>query len=356
MFPYWLLYSMVAAGALASPERRDRRASAGAIFVLVGLFLVLFIGLRSHVGTDWGAYARMFEQFRYADVSAIFSVAESEPAYGFVNWLAHQFSLGIWAVNIVCAAIFVYGLLRLARRQPRPWLALLVSVPFLVIVVGIGYTRQSAALGLIMLAFAALEEKRPSKAILLILGAAAFHTSALIVLPIIAFSYARNRLETGALVIFVAVIGYYTLLAPRIDRYSYGYIDQKYEAEGALVRLTMNLIPAVILLLAGRKFQLEPVQKSLWRNIAIVSVGSFVLLFVLGSSVALDRLALYLIPIQLFVFSRLPGAFAKSDTSQLTLTLLVMFYTAAVQFTWLNYANHAEYWLPYDTVLSPDEG
>ena len=34
------------------------------------------------------------------------------------------------------------------RRQPMPWLGLLVAIPYLVIVVGMGYSRQAIALGL----------------------------------------------------------------------------------------------------------------------------------------------------------------------------------------------------------------
>lgn len=354
MFLYWLLFALVATGALTAPERRNWRASPGPLFYVVGVFLILMIGLRYQVGTDWGAYVRMFERIGYLEFANAVALHTSEPAYGLLNWVAQKLQLGIWAVNLTCAAIFTWGLLQLARRQPRPWLALVVALPFLVIVVGMGYSRQSAALGLFMLALVALENRRSSKAIMLIVIAATFHTSALVTLPLIALSYARNRLESGLLLLVAAVIGYYTLIVPRFGRYSYGYIDQTYEAEGALVRLTMNLIPALIFLAARRLFDLDPVQKTLWRNIALIAVLSFALLFVVGSAVVLDRLALYIIPIQLFVLSRLPGPFTRSAGSSLLLTLLIVAYSAAVQYTWLNYANHAKYWRPYQTILTAD--
>lgn len=354
MFPYWLLFTLVAAGAFGGGERRDWKAGAGAMFAIAGLGIVLMVGLRFEVGTDWGAYVRMFEKFRYLDFEDSLSLRTSEPAFGLINWLAHKLQLGVWAVNLTCAAIFTWGLLQFARRQPRPWLALLVAIPFLIIVVGMGYTRQSAALGFFMLALVALENRRSSTAVVLIIVAATFHTSALVTLPLIALSYARNRLQMGLLVILAAVIGYYTLIAPRFGRYSHGYIDQTYESEGAMVRLAMNLIPALIFLVARQRFDLDPVQKTLWRNIALMAVVSFALLFVLGSTVVLDRLALYIIPIQIFVLSRLPGLFAKSDGSSLLQTFFVIIYSATVQFIWLNYANHAKYWQPYRTVLTAD--
>jgi hypothetical protein len=64
---------------------------------------------------------------------------------------------------------------------------------------------------------------------------------------------------------------------------------------------------------------------------------------VVPSSTAIDRLALYIIPLQLAVLSRLPIAFNRSGS----LRLVIMAYSAGVLFVWLNFAKHAEYWLPY---------
>ena len=68
-----------------------------------------------------------------------------------LNWFAGQNELGFWFVNTVCGGIFSYGLIAFARSQPRPWLALAVAVPYLIIVVAMGYTRQAAAIGFVML-------------------------------------------------------------------------------------------------------------------------------------------------------------------------------------------------------------
>ena len=73
-----------------------------------------------------------------------------------LNWFAGQNELGIWFVNTICGGIFSYGLIAFARSQPRPWLALAVAVPYLIIVVAMGYTRQAAAIGFVMLGLSAL--------------------------------------------------------------------------------------------------------------------------------------------------------------------------------------------------------
>jgi hypothetical protein len=60
-----------------------------------------------------------------------------------------------------------------------------------------------------------------------------------------------------------------------------------------------------------------------------------------------DRLALYLIPLQMVVLARLPDAFPHKGRSDLKVILLVVVYSAAIQYVWLNYADNVGAWLPY---------
>ena len=60
-----------------------------------------------------------------------------------------------------------------------------------------------------------------------------------------------------------------------------------------------------------------------------------------------DRLALYLIPLQLIVFARLPMVFGTEGRRNGQLTLAIIAYSALVQFVWLTSADNADYWLPY---------
>lgn len=353
MLPYWLLFSVFAVGAVASADDRRQNPNAGLLFVAAAAAVVLMIGLRYQVGGDWGAYLRMFQYMRFVELSGVFSIPGSEPAYSAISWISYQLGLGIWAVNLTCAAILTWGLLRLARHQPRPWLALVVAIPFLVIVVGMGYTRQSAALGLFMLGLALLIEKRLVWAVFVIIIGATFHTSALVTLPFVAFSYARNRLQMAALIVVAAIFGYFTLLAPQFDRLTYGYIEQEYQAQGAMIRLIMNAVPALIFFAWYRRFAGDdPIQKILWRNLSIIALGSFAAVFFTDATVALDRLALYIIPLQLVVLSRIPTALGATPSFRIVLTIVVMLYSALVQFTWLNYAHHADSWVPYRTVFA----
>ena len=69
------------------------------------------------------------------------------------------------------------------------------------------------------------------------------------------------------------------------------------------------------------------------------------------SSAATDRAALYLIPIQMYVFSNL-HRLAKTRWGRTFIVDSVVVYYALVLYVWLNYAVHAKYWVPYQFAPS----
>ena len=105
----------------------------------------------------------------------------------------------------------------------------------------------------------------------------------------------------------------------------------------------MNVVPAVILLLFQNHFSLFN-DNRLWLMVAILSFVSIPLVF--NYSTLIDRFALYLSPIQIAVYSRLP-ALTNDRLWRSVIAILILVLYAAVLFVWINYANHAQYWLPY---------
>ena len=81
--------------------------------------------------------------------------------------------------------------------------------------------------------------------------------------------------------------------------------------------------------------------------ISLVSIGMLIAFFVSNLSTALDRMALYFIPLQLMSFAYLPDAIGRSDRLNQLIVAAILVYYAAVMFVWLNFGAHSEYWLPY---------
>ena len=127
----------------------------------------------------------------------------------------------------------------------------------------------------------------------------------------------------------------------------YGYVEREYDSSGAVIRIAMNALPALLLLLYRRRFAMRSYERRLWLVLALIALALVPALVLSPSSTAVDRVALYMLPLQLLVLSRVPDAFAPSERAARMLGLLVVIYSAAVQFVWLNYASHADAWVPY---------
>ena len=264
-------------------------------------------------------------------------------------WVANRLGSGIYITNIVCASVMMYGMARFAWRQPDPWMAVTAAVPYLVIVVGMGYTRQAAAIGFILLAILAFEDKRVYLFTGLMLAAAAFHGSSLCVLPFAVVALARQNKTLILPFLLLAVVLYVFLLSRRADDLYHLYVtrEQSMDSSGALVRLVMNAVPATVFLLYRRWFGLDQQSDTLWTLFSVAAIALLGVLYVFPSSTAIDRIGLYFIPIQLFVFGRLPGVVGQTPAGARIVSYVVIVYYAAVLFTWLTFASHANDWLPY---------
>jgi hypothetical protein len=233
------------------------------------------------------------------------------------------------------------------RAQPRPWLALVVAIPYLVTVVAMGYTRQGVAIGLAMLALVALSERKLLRFVVFVALAATFHKSAVILMPLAVLAGSRQRLWTAFWVGLASVLFYVLLLQESVDALQSGYIDAQYQSQGAALRLAMNAVPAVLFLWLRHRFVMPQDERTFWTWMSLAALVFVALLVVSPSSTAVDRVALYWIPLQLFVLSRLPDVLGRRNAQNAFWVRAVVAYSAAVLFVWLIFASHAYAWLPY---------
>jgi hypothetical protein len=336
---------LAVAQAAAMHTQISWRAQITPTLVLAALVPAVMIGFRYQVGGDWEPYQIIFSDI--ADLNLWDAMIYSDPGYALINWIATRMGVEIWGVNIICGIIFTAGLVRFAANQPNPWLAVCVAIPYLVIGVAMGYSRQAVAIGCIMIGLVSISRGSFPRFILWSVVAALFHRSALVLVPIVAISYSRSRVQSFLFGGVATIVGYFVLIAPMAEHYAAGYLEQVYEAQGAGVRLAMNAVPAVIFLSSQARFRTEGAERTTWRNLSLLALATGVGYFLISSTVILDRLGLYVIPLQVFVLSRVPSAFGRGGVASGGLTMVVLIYSALVQFVWLNFANHAQYWLPY---------
>jgi hypothetical protein len=350
MWPYWVLFLIPAYWAIArlkpisNFDQKARLRSWTFLWKSMFVFLVLMIGLRHEVGGDWIQYLEMLDSYTENSRDEFLF---QDPAFVLFNRLAVKSGLGIYFLNLLSALFFCWGLIVFCRAQQRPWLALTVAVPYLITVVAMGYTRQGVAIGIAMVAMTALGQGGIFRFVIWIALASTFHKSAIILLPMAVLANSKRRIFTLLWVGVASIILYMLMVQEALSFLMGGYIQDAMQSSGAGIRVAMNAVPAALFLLFRKRFELSAEQRSFWSWMAWSALLLIVLLAVSPSSTAVDRIALYWIPLQLFVLSRLPNALGKRDGKNLLWVLVVVTYSATVHFIWLLYADTAFAWLPY---------
>ena len=271
-----------------------------------------------------------------------------EPVFGITNWLIGQFDGGVYWVNFIVAIIFVSGLVRFAKTTPLTFLALISVTPYLVIAIGMSAARQSAAIGLVFHLMASWRQGLAYKVSLSTL-ATLFHNSGIMSFIFVMQSL-KMRLWVRLLLYGLGAAVLYPVLTQTDAalKYQKTYLEDNIVSSGALMHALLNAIPAAIYLVFWRQWRARFGASELLPLLAVLSTLS---LFGVGvSSTGVDRLALYLSPIQMMVYGSLPFLFGYQYKTQLTVGIIGI--QLLIMFLWLSYANTAEPFLPYQNLIT----
>jgi len=357
---YWLLFILPIIGVVI-PLRLSENIQV-LIWILSAILLTLIIGTRYEVGGDWDNYLAHVVRASSRDfISAASNNAEL--GYGALNWISAKLGMGIYGVNTFCGAILVFGTAFFCRRQPIPWLAWLIATPYLLVVVGMGYTRQSVALGFLLLGLVALENKKVWRYFLLILAGYFFHKTVLLMAPLGILVWRRNVWFKGGIIVLFSVFFVWAIIVYRAQilsnlaepgeffrLFSKYFVGNQWSSSGALPRVLMNAIPSFLFLslLLFKRWPKSSDNQMLWAAIAIASIAS--LYFVGHISTAIDRINIYFIPIQLYVWSRIPLVIFDRMTRTLVIVSIIFVYGISF-LVWLNWADNSGNWIPYNSIL-----
>lgn len=309
------------------------------------ILLTVIIGFRYRVGADWQNYLDHVDEMARMPID--FVLTQNDPAYFLLNWVGANVFGGIYFVNLVCAFLFVWGLLVFCRSQPLPWLSVVVAVPYLIVVVAMGYTRQAVAIGLSMAALVYLLRGDVGKFVVAVGLAGLFHTSAIALLPLAFFVRGSFSIVSLFGVAIISTFMFFLLLQNAVSALVEEYLKAQYHSSGAAIRVAMNCLPAAIFLLLRSQFNLDAKQRIFWTIMAIGGVAFVPLLYLSPSTTAVDRLALYWIPLQIFVLGRMPLLSGLTKLGRAVMFSSVAIYSLFVLVVWLSFADHSFAWKPY---------
>ena len=352
MAPYFLIFLFAAFFALAALPDAPMRGAGRGVFILFAILLALMIGFRWKVGGDWTWDTRRMIRLGDTDLTDYFAVAD--PGYALLMWLGTKSGFNIWFVHLFGGGIFAYGLSRFCLDQPHPWLCMVIAIPYLVIVVAMGYDRQAVAIGFVMLAMIAIRHRSmPGFAGSMAL-ATTMHLTALTLMPVFLLGSRVNKLWAVIVASPFFMVGYYYSLQDPLQKKGEsvvsGYIETGYSSSGAAVRIAMNALPAFLYFVLRSRLKFRDDEHRFVDVLALIALAFVALLYVSPSSTAVDRMALYIIPIQLLVLGRLPLGLARTRADYKLLAAGIVVYSAAVLFVWLNFAVDASSWVPYSLI------
>jgi len=350
MWAYWLLF-LVPAGIAFSPIKGDKNVNY-MLWTIVGLLGIFLIGLRYEVGGDWEPYLHYLDVTRGRELFDILGTAYGNASgYMALNWVALRLGFGIYFVNTVCAAIFMVGLIKYCQKQPMPWIALAVAIPYLVCAVAMGYTRQATALGFLFWGLSFLRAGNEHKYFALIVLGSFFHLSVIITLPFILFT--REKIPRWGYLLFGFFLVGLFILFITIETGGMNMLENfqvilEYTAtrgsEGATVRTFMNALPVLVSLFFWSRIKMISADYKIIKWMAIASIIAIPALSL--STTLVDRLGLYLMPLQVALWPRLIAVQRTMLQRSFWTSMIVVFY-GLVLFVFFNFAIHAEWWLPY---------
>lgn len=353
MLIYWVFLGFACMMALF--EQGSERVSHRVNFVwgIYTVALALFIGGRWKTGGDWGNYYTNLQSFywlRLGDAAA----TSKDIGYTALSIFASQFTTGIVVITMFTGIVMSVALLFFCLRQPRPWLCMSVAFPYLVVVCGMGYIRQGIAISFLLIGLLALERERVGRYLAWATVGALFHATALAMIPLGAIAGRKNRLLIITAVAVVTLVAFSTLIASRTEALVTNYVDVDAESSGALIRAFMGALPGAIFLIFRNQFALTGSSRLVWMVLSAAAILAVPAVLFYPSSTVVDRLGLYLLPVQCFVYARLPDALAKNNQQRLLFAIGILLLYITAFFVFISYGDHAASWVPYRFYLFED--
>ena len=169
--------------------------------------------------------------------------------------------------------------------------------------------------------------------------ASTFHISALAFMPLVLFQYLQKKI-ISLFLILVPLSGIFYLNYQLIISKLEIYFLNEMVSDGAFIRSIMNLIPAVIFIIFIKKFKISKSEKYFWTQMSFVSILFSIILILYPNYTVIDRIGYYLIALQIFVFTFLPGVFGNPLKKNKFWVISVISYYFLVLFVWQNFADH----------------
>lgn len=241
MLPYCLLTGASLAGAPLLSRRPECR---WAYLLVIGLACWLIASLRYVTGFDYRFYESVFQAI---SASGLDGASWSEPGYLLLNLIVSllhgNYRTFLFVFHfLLTALVFVW----IGRYSKTPWLSVFLFLTLQHFALSMNFLRQAMAAAIVLWVYPFLTSRRILPGCGVILLAACFHRTALIMLPLcLLLTLPPSRLHYGLAAL--AAGGAYFLMDPLIDiavtilpKYQH-YLEEKYWQGNSFLYILMPL-------------------------------------------------------------------------------------------------------------------
>ena len=275
---------------------------------------------------------------------------ETDVFFNLLGYISHYLTNNFYIFNLILSTILVFAINVFAKNLKQHFIALLISFPYIFIVVGMGFVRQGLAFSLILIALNYFFKNKDIYFYIFLILAVLSHKSAgvLFFLPLL-----RQNTNFFINIIFFIFFGFslYYLIDHDLKRLIYYYLGkgQYLESLGAIFRNFFGLIPVLIYFIFFKQFNLHinSREKIVYLIFSIILILLFFLSFY--ASTFADRIAIYFFPFYLFIFSNLAFIFQKKFRNIINFSILLLFNAYLI--FWFNFGQFSHVWTPYKNIV-----
>ena len=326
-------------------------------YLLILSFFIFFIGFRSQIGCDWQSYIDNFNTISFEKWSSFTFKKNSnffDIGYSIISKLI-SYKFDFKFLVLLISSIFTIPLFIFCYQLKRTYLSLLISYPYLFVVIGMGPFRQSAAISLAILSVLLLLKNNYFLFYIFSFLSTLFHSSAIIFTSFFLIKFTRSNkkiYESFFGIIFILGIFFITFynfdfVLSKINHYFMNYVNMT-KAKSAIFIWLINFLPMTLYFTNIKKFNFNRSIHKICIFFIFYEIFFFFMIFI--NSIIAYRFLLYCFPVSIYITSYIPDVQIYKIKNDYIVFILI-FLSNSTLMLWLKFANHSYCWLPYQNII-----
>ena len=327
------------------------------LYFFLFVFFLFFLSGKLNVGGDYVSYLNWYNRIdgNYAyDPKLLFNT---------LIYVLKLFNLDYFYLHLLCSFIFLFGVFKFLNLAEEKLLLLIILVPFVIYIVGIGYLRQSMAIGFILLGIYFWYYDKIGKYLIFTILATLVHFSSIIFL-LLNFSLIKSKIPNKkifyliiiSLIIFLIFFEIYfedaLIFLNKIGADYKGIDNSIYK----YLKFAVHLIPLILFIFFFNQFKKDKKLFDLFFFNFIFFIIIFVLLIYFTYRipemtyipVIAERVLIPFLIIESLILVKFYYFFV---VNKFIFKLLLLNYYLLQLYIWMEFAKNSHAWKPYKNIF-----